>query len=334
MFYFCFNSLSLVSTPVNPDVQTSSQPDTAEGIRVCTQAERLAHLKRKCADLRHQAVKLLLSPPVDWLYVDDVHKLLYCVVSKAGCTMMKTVLAKANMAALGSNLTLPAQEMEIHWHKYADGLKLFWMNRFNKTAARKRLESYYKFLVVRHPFSRLVSVWRDKVLNIRQSEYKTWPRDILRRYRPWIFNTTRSGGATVHLDQLKPTFPEFLQWIAETKKQNQHWMPVETVCHVCGQSWNAVLRTETMDTDQGILLDQLGEDYNASQFPRIHAFGRKTAAHATSHETLSAFSDVRKGVTAGFLLKYRQDMELFGYHWDPKTKTASCAIQTDRGICC
>ncbi len=320
------------SSRMNVDGRDYAPPKTELEVRVCTQAERLAHLRNACADLKRRAIKLSVTPPLQYLMGDDIHKLLYCIVSKAGCTMIRTVLAKANIAALGLNLTLPRYEMGIHTPRYLELLKLVRMLKLDRTGMLERLKSYYMFMVVRHPFSRLVSVWRDKIVNIKQSEYKKWPEEILRRYRPWLFDKL-PGQSQVNFAEVQPTFAEFLQWIAETRKQNKHWMPVETACHVCGQSWNAVLRTETMDTDQRILLDQLGEDYDASQFPRVHSFTGSPAT-ASSATRLDLFEGVRKDVLGYFMLMYKQDMELFGYKWNGDTNTVSCSIQTEHGPCC
>ncbi len=318
---------------MNLDGRDRASRNIAQDVRVCTQAERLAHLRSTCADLKRRAIKLDFTPPLQCLMGDDIHKLLYCIVSKAGCTMMRTVLAKANVAALGLNWTLPRYEMGIHTEGYMERLKLFRMLKLDRTGVLERLRSYYKFMVVRHPFSRLVSAWRDKIVNIKQSGHTKWSEEILRRYRPWLFDNKLPRQSQVNFAEVQPTFAEFVQWIAETRKQDKHWMPVETACHVCDQSWNAVLRTETMDTDQRILLDQLGEDYDASQLPRVHSFTGSQAT-ASSATTLDLFEGVRKDVLGYFMLMYKQDMELFGYKWNGDTNTVSCSIQTEHGPCC
>ena len=49
---------------------------------------------------------------------------------------------------------------------------------------------------------------------------------------------------------------------------------------------------------------------------------------------LPEFDDVSDDVIDYLLELYDVDMEMFGYHWDKVTNTASCVIHTPDGPCC
>ena len=92
--------------------------------------------------------------------------------------------------------------------------------------------NYFSFTVVRHPFDRLVSAYRDRILHgcTDQAKY----------YIPQIFSLTRKRlillGTSILFDEISgcikvfPTFQEFIQFVVE-KPQNHdpHWMTYNKV---------------------------------------------------------------------------------------------------------
>ena len=96
--------------------------------------------------------------------------------------------------------------------------------------------NYFSFTVVRHPFDRLVSAYRDRILHgcTDQAKY----------YIPQIFSLTRKRlillGTSILFDEISgcikvfPTFQEFIQFVVE-KPQNHdpHWMTYNKVRIYC-----------------------------------------------------------------------------------------------------
>ncbi len=310
-------------------------------IRVCTQQERLQHIKSECEKLRSRMTKAVLRPASRTL-ADEIHHLLYCYMSKVGCTAFKMLLAKANMHAMGQN-TAYSKPWKVHKTKRLARIynlpKLFY---FSNEEITRRLTDYFKFMIMRHPFERLISAWRDKVVNIKQSEYKDWPARIFKHTRPFLFGKSSVAHSTVITDKdmetaskhSPPRFDEFVTWIADNKIQNEHWLSAIESCHVCANDWDAIFRIETMVTDKRILLDRLKDDIDPREDITVVHSMQSNITFFFPVKELDLWKNISRPVVNYFLEKYQDDMQLFGYQWDERQSRTVCSINTPSGPCC
>jgi len=79
---------------------------------------------------------------------------------------------------------LPAstKPQDLHWiHNGRENARyLHRLSVMDPAAARFRLNSYYKFVIVRHPFDRLVSAFREKFSGNKE-QYRQLEKRIIRR---------------------------------------------------------------------------------------------------------------------------------------------------------
>ena len=87
--------------------------------------------------------------PLQGLYVDDTNKVLMCTHGKAGATTWKTILANNSMKHPILNWY-----GNIHYELKTFGIKLLGSKHFSERDIQERLQTYFKFMVVRHPFDR------------------------------------------------------------------------------------------------------------------------------------------------------------------------------------
>ncbi|XP_050716022.1 carbohydrate sulfotransferase 11-like isoform X2 [Eriocheir sinensis] len=141
--------------------------------------------------------------------------------------------------------------------QYITGSPHMLADRFLKPQTERELafaqDHFFKFLLVRHPFARLLSAYRDKV-----EQANHWS---LKELREHIFQTLgktpqsykshqkvppNSGGAV-------PTFSDFLQYILVTNYTGEgfdsHWAPYWHLCSPCAIQYDAVAKLETADVD-------------------------------------------------------------------------------------
>ena len=83
------------------------------------------------------------------LYVDDTNKVLMCSHGKVGATTWKTILANNTV----KNPIMKA-DIKIHATLGRYGIKKLSSGRYSEQDINDRLENYFKFMVVRHPFDR------------------------------------------------------------------------------------------------------------------------------------------------------------------------------------
>ena len=278
--------------------------------------------------------------PAKRMMSDEIHRILYCYMSKVGCTAIKTLIATAN--AIHLNVT-PPSPYKIHYEGETGkvGFAKISTSRLTDEQIQYRIDNYFTFMITRHPMERLLSAYRDKVTihahttPIRVSHFRV---PVLQHVRPQLFsavpNTSQSERERF-LDDLgkqhQPSFEEFVQWIVEKQIVNEHWLSAVNSCHPCAHNWSAIMRLESMVSDQELLLERLGKDA-PENVRRIHPTANQSSFFPSLH--LGEWKNIPDDHEDYILQLYRQDMELFGYHWDKERKTTDCYIPTADGVCC
>lgn len=280
------------STPV-----TSTRRNTT-----CATCERISHIENWCKG-RPTPNKLT---SVTWrnLYLDHHHKLLFCEVPKAGASTMKRILIRAS--PLHST-----QDSDPEWDAHKD------LKKFNITHPtpyfndlKKYLNgSYFKFILVRHPMSRLLSAYKDKfydsVFLPKTSQY------ILRNYRN---KSSGWDGFNPNKDYVRSnpvTWQEFTDFVAAEypNGSDRHWKTVQELCSPCLIHYDAILKLETIEDDMEVISKHLGG--NRVQIPTENmSKGMKGKTFRSFFEELS--SDVINGLKK----VYADDMTAFGYTFD------------------
>jgi len=120
-------------------------------------------------------------------------------------------------------------------------------------------------LVVRDPWQRLLSAYRDKL------EATTGPDQFGRHM---VTSFRNEGMARFGLDAYReragapvvvegrslsnPTFWEFVQWIIRGGEIDRHWNPYYLHCNVCHTNFTDVLKLETLEEEERIFLKSNG----------------------------------------------------------------------------
>lgn len=103
-----------------------------------------------------------LNPPqinykeLDHTLVNHKHKLLYCYIPKVACTNWKRVLMALNNLTVTDLTAISASLV------HANG-SLLKLPELDEITAKSLLSNYTSFIMVRHPFERLLSAYRNKL---------------------------------------------------------------------------------------------------------------------------------------------------------------------------
>jgi chondroitin 4-sulfotransferase 11 len=140
------------------------------------------------------------------LLVNEEHKVIFCFIPKISCTNMKKIflvmkgLYPSVEKVNGGTLRLQGQ-----------GVRLS-----NETVTEKQreymLKNFYKFMIVRDPFERLVSGYRNKFQN--KNKVKLWvplAKWIIKKYR---YNNTNSKTVVTGLDV---SFTEYVRHLIDNR---------------------------------------------------------------------------------------------------------------------
>lgn len=160
------------------------------------------------------------------------------------------------------------------------------------------LSKITRFIIVRHPFERILSAYRDKLEHRKGREY------YYKKYGIHIVQAHR----TSDLKQYEPTFEEFLQFIVETRRFDEHWRPYYIECAPCELNYQFILKTESLDTEQ---------TYFATKFNLLQFLPNTTYTNPMGRTQLEVsekyYSQIPKSLLQEVYELYEMDFRLFDY---------------------
>ncbi|XP_050343094.1 carbohydrate sulfotransferase 11 [Nymphalis io] len=147
-------------------------------------------------------------------------------------------------------------------------------------------------LVVREPFVRLLSAYRDKLENTTPPYYRKLARNIVAEHRE---AATKVMGP---INSFGPTFYEFVAYLitrysSDSATFDEHWAPYYKFCTPCAVNFTVIAKVETLARDSTYVVQQLGLG---------HILGRKVRNRRTRLRTVMNKS--RDGKNTSALLKY------------------------------
>jgi len=249
-------------------------------------------------------------------------RLLYCPVFKAASTSWLVNYLKL------SNSTTNPKEGNLH-------TKI--TNLFPAPATfklRKRIFSEsIKFIIVRHPFERLVSAYRDKLAGFsRNKHYLDMRKHIITNYR-----LDKKNKSAI------PTFRESVDFVLNELKKMEagssnlvidgHFMPYTRRCIPCAIDYDVIIKFETLEDDSQYLIEQcqledklqVTHENAAPTGPRT-AQGQKNKSKkvksgeslpdkssSSSTKSLEFFKEIESDKIRQLFEHYRYDFEIFDY---------------------
>eukprot|EP00117_Sycon_ciliatum_P049904 scpid81430/ scgid6136/ Carbohydrate sulfotransferase 14; Dermatan 4-sulfotransferase 1 len=244
------------------------------------------------------------------LIYDDKHKIVFCSVPKSGSSSWKRV-----MLSLGTDGKVPSAHFK-NLSSMATGATLRYMHNLPLDKAMRRLQSYFKFMFVRHPADRIAAVYSHKFTNFPES------RPFKTKFGPVIQQLWKSGkfqdAEEWHLtkdpefEHQNISFAAFVRYLihARVDRMNEHWMPAYQLCQPCTVGYDFVGRFEDLPESANALLQHLGVPatveypsqtllYRSPPFAHRDAIAMMNTLGAADHQQLN--------------MRYEQDFTLFDY---------------------
>ncbi|MEQ2217548.1 Carbohydrate sulfotransferase 10 [Xenoophorus captivus] len=243
---------------------------------------------------------------LDRIFVCDKRSILFCQTPKVGNTQWKKVLIVLN-GGFPSVEEIP--ENLVHDHE-KNGLPR--LSSFSPQEITQRLNAYFKFFIVRDPFERLISAFKDKF--VKNPRFEPWYKHdiapaIIRKYR------------RIHRDNLAASglhFEDFVRYLGDAEGRRRmdrqfgehiiHWVTYAELCAPCEINYSVVGHHETLEHDAAYILRAAGIDQLVSYPaipPGITRYNRTKVEHY--------FSGISKRDIRRLYAQYHGDFQLFGY---------------------
>ncbi|XP_042230116.1 carbohydrate sulfotransferase 11-like isoform X2 [Homarus americanus] len=208
------------------------------------QKERRAVVQEECGRISTNSSLfqvLQKDPTLKRLLIDDTHQAIYCFVPKVASTTWKVVWAE-----LTGRVSISKKQHEtFSWLHSLFNNDIRKENR-QKSDLKHKVSSYTKFLVVRHPFERLLSAYRDKILVPDNKSFQKGVLSFVKRHR---------SNATINDIQ----WSDFVTYLIEGGyRLNIHWMPYPKLTYLCTIDYDFIAKYETLVQDSNEILRRIG----------------------------------------------------------------------------
>ncbi|KAK4300733.1 hypothetical protein Pmani_027086 [Petrolisthes manimaculis] len=207
------------------------------------------------------------------ILVDRKHSLAWCKVPKVASTSLVKVMLR-----LAGNVTGDPLE-SIGRGRTHMLLRTF----FPPPTSSEDLAGFTSFMVVRHPFQRLLSAYRDKLLD-RTQQYqfkkfkKLYGKAIIKTHRPRRLQRKHTLSQTDHEYHDIPTFTEFVEYLVSTPVwlYNEHWIPYYFTCTPCHHKYSIVMHMSNITREAPYLHHVTGIDITPSHVHITQSRARST----------------------------------------------------------
>ncbi|CAH1394088.1 unnamed protein product [Nezara viridula] len=172
------------------------------------------------------------------------------------------------------------------------------------------LNTSYSFIIVRHPFERLLSAYRDKIqYALPNTPHQKLGNEIISKFRE---NSIQGRRKKAFYNPRWPTLPEFVNYLVDIKKKglpmDMHWAPITEFCTPCQIHFDIIIKFETLMEDQKYLIQVAGLKGKIKPEWKNPSKGRVTTDVVNNY-----YSQLTVKQILQLYYLYRYDFELFEY---------------------
>ena len=286
-----------ISLPGEVSNEGSRQYEERESLIAGIQNIRQQRVSQICKDKINLIPRLPLRRYTKKWVVDHTHGVAFREIPKVGSTSWLCLMASAFYG-------VPADILSF---KDAKPLRNFSRQLGVKMRSIKDLEyalwEYQKFVFVRHPLSRLLSAYGDRIERLRKGNNQKYRGPIV------AFLTNKTTNSDMHI-----TFRDFVRYIIATRKQggvfDVHWKPLTLLVQPCQLHYNFIGKLETINDDSKYIFQHFYHDMSLI-FPRQNTGDSRKYKHAKSIQEY--YDELTSQELADVIDIYKDDFTIFGY---------------------
>eukprot|EP00116_Pleurobrachia_bachei_P010233 sb/3470495/ len=180
-------------------------------------------------------------------------------------------------------------------------------------AQNPSLQRALTFTLIRNPWRRLYSAFKDKIAGYPAFNDYEYTRIILRVVRGWSMEQVENTPSVIREVEESPIgFGEFLKYIAEsdTDNLNDHWAPWFLITWPCHIKYDLVGYHEDFEATFKVLKDTLFSDYKTGLKGQYRG-------SAGREDVIRAYQDVPRVVIEQIYTMYSEEFVLGDYDIRP-----------------
>jgi len=319
--------------------------DTATAFHHLMEERRLKK-SRACEKVRSGHPKNLRSRTLHTrVYYLPRTKLLWCPVFKASSTnWMMNIITLSGISPVRRRLLEEKYKKQPNQQARSVAPQISSL----QLQAIGRDENIFKMMIVRHPFSRLLSAFRDKfekcTTDFDCTKQKDWyfhrqGMGFVRKYRKLainkfgteFFSEKKNFGAPFRVEKRVnnqlPSWWEFIQHVLHTDAGlfDEHYRPVYYLCGSCDFDYNYILQYEKIKTEESLFVEELG----ASEAIKPQ-WENSNKRNISDTDLLAAYFELLSNEEIKKLYNiYRPDFEQFNYSFEFREITYNMPTTTE-----
>ena len=245
---------------------------------------------------RYKRIHQYKEAVLQHLVFDDAHKVIYCYVPKVGCTTMKTAFLMLQGA-----FTLEELEKapNVTHKEYLSKVKTLALES-DKDQIKHKLNTYYKFMIVRNPLERLYSAFHEKLSMPTNS-------DVYNSMQKFILQYSNDNHSKF------PNFTEFVSAFVNTNQLNdRHFLPMVEICDPCMMKYNyyASFRDMNHEVRHIFHLLNIPQEYYFNNIQHSSVLMPRPS-HYTSTEIDRIYDQFDQDTRTQFFKRYSLEMDFF-----------------------
>ncbi|XP_071516168.1 carbohydrate sulfotransferase 11-like [Panulirus ornatus] len=248
------------------------------------------------------------------LLYEPSHELVYCPVWKAMSTSWDAYLLQMakDKPSNKNNLDINTKHYEMAGNIKRAAQARFKLPRNNVKARKAIQDSLCSVMIVRHPFQRLVSAYRDKMIarNSTVKDYLYLRSIIKHRYHTGVSEVTSF-----------PTFKEFVDFVLDEwsssdprpgtwHEWSRDWHPAYYLCAPCHMNYTHLLRFEQYKSDMEEFRRECNLDDIMLEGTHYHQLGNTSSAQVED----KLYSQLSQTQVVQLAQMYFIDLVMFGYN--------------------
>lgn len=218
--------------------------------------------------------------------IDHSHKIIYCKIMKNACTLFSRMLVENS----NKNKEFASSGLSIHEYLESDRSP-FKLTEYD--LGKLKEDNFFKFVVLRNPFERLVSGYIDKFVK---------PKAIFESFAEPVIREVQNHLDLEHNISASITFNQFVHYLARTEddRLDAHWRPQHTFLDHGLFKFDLIIQFENLTPGLLLLQEKFGFEIKSQVVTNSHitkygAFDGSQKFHDAAPDILRSFDGYPSG---------------------------------------